>query len=125
MDPSQFPSYKIDDPTIGNFVSIVSDQQSIPLGQKFFQATQSDHIDLQSLFVAVPLPYDQIYANMYDLLRSDHTPFWKVNIPALMITDGANFRTPYYHTPGDTIDKLDFDFMTKIAKTTLQTVLEY
>ncbi len=46
-----------------------------------------------------------------DILRSDHTPFWEMGIPAVMVTDTANLRNPYYHTPEDTIDKIDFGFM--------------
>jgi len=30
-------------------------------------------------------------------------------VPAVMLTDTANFRTPFYHTPRDTIDTLDLD----------------
>ncbi len=57
-----------------------------------------------------------------DTLRSDHAPFWRENIPALMITDTANFRYPYYHTKADTIDKLDFDFIKKITQVTIATI---
>ena len=57
-------------------------------------------------------------------LRSDHAPFWKAGYPAIMITNTADFRTPYYHTPGDTIDKLDFDFIRKVCQATVMTVLD-
>ena len=60
---------------------------------------------------------------MGDLLRSDHAPFWRQGIPALFITDTADFRYAYYHTPADTIDKLDFSLMTKICKATIATAL--
>ncbi|MBI5914051.1 MAG: M28 family peptidase, partial [Bacteroidetes bacterium] len=36
-----------------------------------------------------------------DLGRSDHAPFWVADIPAIMLTDGANFRNLNYHTPND------------------------
>lgn len=39
---------------------------------------------------------------------SDHWSFWQSNYPAIMITDTAIFRNPYYHTPNDTADKLGF-----------------
>ncbi len=45
--------------------------------------------------------------------RSDHASFWKYDYPALIITDTANFRSPHYHTPKDTIDTLDLDRFTR------------
>ncbi|MCX7817311.1 MAG: M28 family peptidase [Syntrophales bacterium] len=39
---------------------------------------------------------------------SDHRSFWKFGYPACMITDTAFYRNPYYHTPGDRIETLDF-----------------
>jgi Peptidase family M28 len=47
--------------------------------------------------------------------RSDHASFWTYNYPALMITDTANFRTPHYHTPNDTLDTLDLDRFTRVV----------
>lgn len=58
-----------------------------------------------------------------DLSRSDHAPFWRENIPAIFISDSANFRYPHYHTGSDTVDQLDFDFMEKIAQTSLLTLI--
>ena len=46
---------------------------------------------------------------MSDIGRSDHWPFWQEGYPALMVTDTASFRYPYYHTPQDTVDKIDFE----------------
>jgi Zn-dependent M28 family amino/carboxypeptidase len=46
---------------------------------------------------------------------SDHWSFWKQGYAAAMITDTAPFRYPYYHTPDDTIDQLDFDRMARVV----------
>jgi hypothetical protein len=59
-----------------------------------------------------------------DLRRSDHAPFWDSGRKALMITDGADTRNPYYHTPADTIGTLNFEFMTNVVKATLATLAE-
>lgn len=59
-----------------------------------------------------------------DLLRSDHAPFWFVGLPALMLTDGAEFRNPNYHTPNDQIETIDFEFFTKCVKAGLAYLLE-
>jgi hypothetical protein len=32
-----------------------------------------------------------------------------------MITGTALYRNPFYHTPGDTPDKLDYDRMTRVV----------
>jgi len=72
----------------------------------------------------LPFGYDVINEKMFDLLRADHTPFWKENIPAILISDSANFRTPYYHTPADTIDKLDFNCIAKVCKASIATALK-
>lgn len=47
---------------------------------------------------------------------SDHASFWKEGYPALMVTDTANFRYPYYHTPEDTIDKIDFERLARVVR---------
>ncbi|MBV9304019.1 MAG: M28 family peptidase [Acidobacteriaceae bacterium] len=44
---------------------------------------------------------------------SDHWSFWQFGYPALMLTDTAPFRYPYYHTAQDTPDKLDYDRLTR------------
>jgi len=47
---------------------------------------------------------------------SDHWSFWQEGYPALMVTDTANFRYPYYHSPQDTADKLDFERMSRVVR---------
>jgi Zn-dependent M28 family amino/carboxypeptidase len=39
--------------------------------------------------------------------RSDHVPFWDAGIPAVQVTDGANFSNPHYHRETDLPDTLD------------------
>jgi hypothetical protein len=47
---------------------------------------------------------------------SDHWSFWKMEYPAVMITDTAFYRNPNYHTERDTIDTLDFEKMLDLLK---------
>lgn len=47
---------------------------------------------------------------------SDHRSFSAVGIPALMVTDTAPFRYPYYHTVADTPDKLDYDRLARVTE---------
>lgn len=51
-----------------------------------------------------------------DIGRSDHWPFWQEGYPALMVTDTAPFRYPYYHTPDDTVDKIDFKRTARVVR---------
>ncbi len=46
---------------------------------------------------------------------SDHWSFWKAGYPAVMITDTAPFRYPYYHSDEDTPDKIDFDRLARVV----------
>ena len=46
---------------------------------------------------------------------SDHWSFWQAGYPAVMITDTAPFRYPYYHKAEDLPDKLDFDRMARVV----------
>jgi Zn-dependent M28 family amino/carboxypeptidase len=39
---------------------------------------------------------------------SDHRSFWRAGYPAVMVTDTALYRYPYYHSAQDTPDKLDY-----------------
>jgi len=47
---------------------------------------------------------------------SDHSPFWDLGYPGLMVTDTAFFRNPHYHGPTDTVETLDLDFMAKVCE---------
>lgn len=126
MDPTMFQTHNVSDVTIGNFIAVIGDWNSENLARSFCNQCKLDSVDLPYACLQIPLHFEDI-ANfgLFDILRSDHAPFWREGIPALMLTDTANFRYPFYHTQADTIDKLDFDFMTKICKATIATAIEY
>jgi hypothetical protein len=46
---------------------------------------------------------------------SDHWSFWQQGYQAVMITDTAPFRYRHYHTLEDTIDKIDFEKLTRVV----------
>lgn len=50
-----------------------------------------------------------------DVARSDQVSFWRHDIPAFMITDTANFRSPYYHFADDTVETLNLTIMSKLV----------
>ncbi len=47
--------------------------------------------------------------------RSDQVPFWETGIPAILISDTANFRYKHYHQSTDTPEKLDYARLAAIA----------
>lgn len=47
---------------------------------------------------------------------SDHASFWKHGYRAAMITDTAFYRSPYYHSPLDTPEKLDYGRMAEVTR---------
>ncbi|WP_271253108.1 M28 family peptidase [Pseudanabaena sp. Chao 1811] len=51
-----------------------------------------------------------------DTRRSDHAPFWDAGYKALMITDTADMRNPYYHKSSDRLETLDLEFLTNVCQ---------
>jgi Zn-dependent M28 family amino/carboxypeptidase len=51
-----------------------------------------------------------------DIRRSDHAPFWFHGIPAIMITDTANFRNKNYHRNSDRAETLDYESMALLVE---------
>jgi len=47
---------------------------------------------------------------------SDHWSFTRHGFPAMMVTDTALFRYPYYHQPSDTPDKVDVESLARVVK---------
>jgi hypothetical protein len=52
--------------------------------------------------------------------RSDHRRFWDARLPAIQVTNTANFRNPHYHRAGDKPETLDYE---TLADLTVATVL--
>jgi hypothetical protein len=47
---------------------------------------------------------------------SDHASFWRHGVPAVMVTDTAPFRYPYYHTTDDRPEHLDYARMAVVTE---------
>jgi len=45
---------------------------------------------------------------------SDHWAFWQAGFAAMMVTDTAPFRYPWYHTAGDTPEKIDYERLAQV-----------
>ena len=104
----------------GDFLVVCGNDNSSSLITDYINASEQYVPDLKTIRI-------QVAGNgeiAPDLRRSDHTPFWESGRKALMLTDGADTRNQNYHTMGDSIGTLDFDFMTNVVKATLGTLAE-
>ena len=105
-------------PSTGDFIAVIGDWSSGPLGNLFEAAAEA----------YVPsLPYysaNRIGGLFADGRRSDHAHYWDAGIPAVFLTDTGEFRTDTYHRPGDVPEGLDYTFLRRVAQATAATVLE-
>ena len=54
---------------------------------------------------------------------SDHWAFWQEGYPAVMLTDTAPYRYPFYHSADDTTDKIDYEQLSRVV-TALELLIE-
>jgi Zn-dependent M28 family amino/carboxypeptidase len=101
-------------PSTGNFIAFVSNLSNRKLLHKTI-ASFRKNCKFPSEGGAVP----EIIPG---ISWSDHASFWRQGYPAIMVTDTAPFRYPYYHSPEDTPDKIDYDSLA-IVTTGLQSVI--
>lgn len=107
------PGLPIALPESGNFIGVVGNQVSAGLVEGFVGAVTQYAIPLPFVPLVVPGNGEMLP----DTRRSDHAPFWDQGYPAIMVTDMANFRTPHYHQPSDTLDTLNLDFAAAVCRT--------
>ncbi|NLI47911.1 MAG: M20/M25/M40 family metallo-hydrolase [Acidobacteria bacterium] len=55
---------------------------------------------------------------------SDHASFWDFGYPALCGIEDEDPSSPHYHTSHDTIDTLNFEFMTPVVRASVATLAE-
>lgn len=95
-------------PDVGNFVAFVG----LPGSRKFLHhaiAAFRAHAAFPSIGGVAPGFLEGI-----DL--SDHWAYREFGFPALMITDTAPFRNPYYHEPDDLPETVDYESLARITK---------
>jgi Zn-dependent M28 family amino/carboxypeptidase len=94
-------------PSTGNFIGFVGNLRSRRLVTSCVKAFRQ----------ATDFPIQSISAPgwIMGLGWSDHWAFWRYGFPAVMVTDTALFRYPYYHDRDDTPEKLDFESMARVV----------
>lgn len=106
-------------PKTGNFLGIISNAASKSIMESFC-ATAKEYVPaLITVPYKVPLSGRLIPETRF----SDHASFWNQGYPALMLTDTAMFRNPFYHTNRDRYETLDFDFLTNVTKAVISAIL--
>ena len=106
-----FPLGFFDYPEAGNFIGIVGNFKSGDFTTALLNEFQKNR-ELPVVKLTVPLNGWLIPA----VRLSDHASFWDQGYRAVMITDSAYFRNPHYHTPTDTMEKLDYRFMAELVE---------
>jgi Zn-dependent M28 family amino/carboxypeptidase len=106
-----FPLMFLDYPKQGDFIGIVNNFKSRGFAQGLVEQFQKNR---QLPVVKLTVPFN---GRIMPAVRlSDHASFWDQGFKAVMVTDSAFFRNPYYHTAADTMDKLDFEFMAEVVE---------
>jgi hypothetical protein len=94
-------------PNVGDFIGFVSNVKSRALLRRVITSFRK-HAKIPSEGASLP-------AFIPGVSWSDQWSFWQHGYPAIMVTDTAPFRYPYYHSSNDTPDKLDYDRLTLVV----------
>ncbi|MCX7927630.1 MAG: M20/M25/M40 family metallo-hydrolase [Candidatus Omnitrophica bacterium] len=103
-------------PDKGNFIASISNLRSSGFLKKIVREFKKQS----------SLPIEFLVAPIFlipEISFSDHWSFWRFGYQAIMLTDTAFCRNPYYHTPEDTYEKLDYTSIQKLV-TDLSTVMK-
>jgi hypothetical protein len=107
-------------PDRGDFIGVIGNWNSSSLLRKVTrQMRQVQGLSVETLSV----PGNGVLIPAVRL--SDHSPFWDLGYPALMVTDTSFFRNPHYHASTDTLETLNLDFMAKVCEGVIQAVLGF
>jgi hypothetical protein len=88
-------------PTTGNFISFVGNFPSRGLVRRAIGLFREQG--------KIPAEGAALPSIVPGVGWSDQWSFWQCGYPAIMVTDTAPFRYPYYHMSSDTPAKLDYD----------------
>lgn len=95
-------------PSRGNFIMFVSNLRSRALLHRAMAAFRA-HSDFPVKGVAA-------FGVLPGVNWSDHGSFWSKGYRALMVSDTARYRYPYYHTAQDTPDRLNYEVLARVTE---------
>lgn len=88
----------------------------------YMEASSNQILTTQIWKQAADLGFQQFYPKVKYSMIDDQTPFLQAGIPAVDIID---FDYPYWHTTGDTLDKVSAASLDAVGETILQWLLNY
>ncbi|MBI4863792.1 MAG: M28 family peptidase [Candidatus Riflebacteria bacterium] len=94
-------------PDRGNFVGVVGN-----LGSR---ALVGDFARMLRRSTDVPVQCCSTWGGMSGIFWSDHSSFWPLGVPAVMVTDTALFRNPNYHEESDRPGTLDYGRFARVT----------
>jgi Zn-dependent M28 family amino/carboxypeptidase len=103
-------------PSVGDFLGLLANRHSNAIAENLVTLAASYVPSFPVVALKMYLGVEKLLGHLH---RSDHAPFWKAGIPAVMWTDTAEFRNPNYHLASDTPDTLDYEFMARVTKLAL------
>jgi Zn-dependent M28 family amino/carboxypeptidase len=103
-------------PDTGDFLALLANSGSNPVADDLVGLAAGYLPSVPVLALQVSFGIEKAFAV---LNRSDHAPFWRAGIPAIMWTDTAEFRNPHYHRDSDTPDTLDYDYIAQATRLAL------
>jgi hypothetical protein len=101
---------------VGDFLGMIANRGSNAIAESLMGLATRYVPQSPVMALQIYLGLERMFS---DLTRSDHAPFWRAGIPAIMWTDTAEFRNPNYHLPSDTPDTLDYGFMADVTRLAL------
>ncbi len=101
------PLFRFFYPNRGNYVAFVSNFRSRRRMRKLARAFRGS--------TDFPLEHVATFATIPGVAWSDHLSFWRQGYRAMMITDTAFYHYPYYHTAGDTPEKLNYNEFSRMT----------
>jgi hypothetical protein len=113
------PGLPVRVPTTGNFLGVLGNRDSARSLQEILAIARSHLPDFPVISLRVTLGIEKYFPV---LLRSDHAPFWRRRLPAVMWTDTSEFRNRNYHSPNDLPETLNYKFLTNVTRLLALTV---
>ena len=99
------PLLHISHPSEGNFIAIID---------RIFSKKAQEIASAVNRFTSLPAYAITAPAAVPGIDFSDHRNYWANGFPAVMVTDTAFYRNPFYHSPNDTMDTLNYEKMADV-----------
>jgi hypothetical protein len=103
----------------GDFILNLMNEATHTTGRRFDSIAAIYVPDLE--IVSLTVPDNGKFAP--DAFRSsDHASFWDANMKAISLGDTGDMRNFNYHSSGDVIESIDFNFIRQVVKATAATI---